>query len=115
MSEEFQNYIFKDIDKGLHARKNQVNRDKVDVREKKQIAEYKNDLTDSEEEGSFSNKKNKVENKKRKKNHTNLIILLMERNLKRKLKRTNLLGMINHLIQWLSQVLLFDETILRQM
>ncbi|CAK71592.1 unnamed protein product (macronuclear) [Paramecium tetraurelia] len=70
ISEEFQNKLFKDIDKGLDARKNQENRDKVDIREKKQIAEYKNDLSDSDEEDSFSNKKNQVEKNKQRKNIT---------------------------------------------
>ncbi|CAD8109442.1 unnamed protein product [Paramecium primaurelia] len=70
MSEEFQNKIFKDIDKGLDARKNQENRDKVDIRVKKQIAGYDDVLSDSDIEDPYSSKKKQTKkNKKEKVSH----------------------------------------------
>ncbi|CAK76246.1 unnamed protein product (macronuclear) [Paramecium tetraurelia] len=71
MTEEFQNKIFKDIDKGLDARKNQENRDKVDIRVKKQIAGYEEDvLSGSDIEDPQSGKKKQTrKNKKEKVSH----------------------------------------------
>ncbi|CAD8069226.1 unnamed protein product [Paramecium sonneborni] len=64
MSEEFQNKIFKDFDKGLDARKNQENRDKVDIGVNKEIAQYGDDFSGSEVDEQFSSKKKQVKRKK---------------------------------------------------